>query len=152
AAHLTSLALQNARLFEELREANRLKSDFVSTMSHELRTPVSVILGYVDMLAEEPDRDERNAMLERIRRSGIELLELVEETLNLSRLEAGRDPPFFEPVDVPEVFAELVAEFRAMVSLEHVALRWDGPEHLVVQTDRRKLRMILKNLVGNALK
>lgn len=151
-AHLASMALQNTRLLDELREANRLKSDFVSTMSHELRTPVSVILGYTEMLADDQDAAERAAILERIRRSGLELLELVEETLNLSRLEAGRDPPRFEAVQVPEVFAELRAEFAAMVPLGGVALRWQGPESLALRTDRRKLRMILKNLVGNALK
>jgi len=151
-AHLASMVLQNTRLLDELREANRLKSDFVATMSHELRTPVSVILGYTEMLADAADRSDRAGILARIRRSGLELLDLVEETLNLSRLEAGRDPPLLEPVQVPQVFADLVAEFAAMVPLDDVALRWEGPEDLVVRTDRRKLRMILKNLLGNALK
>ena len=151
-AHLASLSLQNVRLLDELREANRIKSDFVSTMSHELRTPVSVILGYTDMLADELDQGERDDILRRVRRSGLELLELVEDTLSLSRLEAGGDPPTREPVDVPVVFAELANEFAAVTPLDDVALRWEGPESLVVETDRRKLRMILKNLVGNALK
>ena len=151
-AHLASLALQNVRLLDELREANRIKSDFVSTMSHELRTPVSVILGYTDMLADELDEGERDEILRRVRRSGLELLELVEDTLSLSRLEAGGDPPMRERVDVPVVFAELANEFAAVTPLDDVALRWEGPESLVVETDRRKLRMILKNLVGNALK
>lgn len=151
-AHLASMALQNTRLLDELREANRLKSDFVSTMSHELRTPVSVILGYTEMLAEDQDPVARAALLGRIRRSGLELLELVEETLNLSRLEAGRDPPRFDAVELPDVFAELIAEFQAMVPLGDVALRWEGPSGLAIRSDRRKLRMVLKNLVGNALK
>jgi signal transduction histidine kinase len=151
-AHLASMALQNTRLLDELREANRLKSDFVSTMSHELRTPVSVILGYTEMLADDLDPVARAALLARIRRSGLELLDLVEETLNLSRLEAGRDPPRFEVVELPEVFSELVAEFQAMVPLGDVALRWEGPESIAIRSDRRKLRMVLKNLVGNALK
>jgi len=151
-AHLASMALQNTRLLDELREANRLKSDFVSTMSHELRTPVSVILGYTEMLGEDQDPAARAALLARIRRSGLELLDLVEETLNLSRLEAGRDPPRFDAVELPEVFTELIAEFQAMVPLGDVVLRWEGPQSLAVRTDRRKLRMVLKNLVGNALK
>jgi signal transduction histidine kinase len=151
-AHLASLALQNVRLLDELREANRMKSDFVSTMSHELRTPVSVILGYTDMLADEADAGARAEILRRVRRSGLELLELVEDTLSLSRLEAGGDPPAREPVDVPVLFAEIASEFEAMAPLDGVALRWEGPDSLVVDTDRRKLRTILKNLVGNALK
>ena len=151
-AHLASLALQNVRLLDELREANRVKSDFVSTMSHELRTPVSVILGYTEMLADETDAAQREDILRRVRRSGLELLELVEDTLSLSRLEAGGDPPACEPVDVPSVFADIASEFAAVTPLGDVALRWEGPASFVVDTDRRKLRMILKNLVGNALK
>jgi len=121
-------------------------------MSHELRTPVSVILGYTDMLGEELPRSDRASILQRIRRSGVELLELIEETLNLSRLEAGRDPPRFECVQMPELFADLAAEFSAMASLDGVALRWEGPERLELRSDPRKLRIVLKNLLGNALK
>ncbi|MEW6273336.1 MAG: HAMP domain-containing sensor histidine kinase [Thermodesulfobacteriota bacterium] len=151
-AHLASLALENTRLLEELREANRIKSEFVSTMSHELRTPVSVILGYTEMLGDDVPGPERTRILHRIRRSGVELLELIEETLNLSRLEAGRDPPRYERVRLRELFTELAAEFAAMVPLDEVALRWDGPDDLELDTDPRKLRIILKNLIGNAVK
>jgi signal transduction histidine kinase len=151
-AQLASLALQNVRLLDELREANRIKSDFVSTMSHELRTPVSVILGYTEMLADSETPSERQEILDRVRRSARELLEMVEDTLSLSRLEAGADPPAVEAVDVPQLFGELAAEFAAVAPLDQVALRWEGPDSLVVTSDRRKLRTILKNLVGNALK
>jgi signal transduction histidine kinase len=151
-AHLASLALDNTRLLEELREAIRIKSEFVSTMSHELRTPVSVILGYTDVLADDLAGTENATLLQRIRRSAVELLELVEETLNLSRLEAGRDPPRYERVEVRELFDELAAEFAAMMPLGDVVLRWQGPDELEIETDPRKLRIILKNLLGNALK
>jgi signal transduction histidine kinase len=151
-AHLASMAMENARLVEELREANRTKSEFVSTMSHELRTPVSVILGYAEMLDDDLSPKERVSALDRLRRSGLELLDLVEETLNLSRLEAGKDPPRFEVVQVHEPFDELVGEFATLFPLDRVALRWQGPERFEVVTDRRKLRIILKNLMGNALK
>lgn len=151
-AHLASMAMENARLVEELREANRTKSEFVSTMSHELRTPVSVILGYAEMLGDDLSPAERVSALDRLRRSGLELLDLVEETLNLSRLEAGKDPPRFEVVQVRDPFDELVVEFATLFPLDGVALRWQGPERFEVVTDRRKLRIILKNLLGNALK
>jgi signal transduction histidine kinase len=151
-AHLASMALQNARLLDELREANRIKSEFVSTMSHELRTPVSVILGYTEMLAEPPAHSDPGTILTRIRRSGLELLDLVQETLDLGRLEAGHDPPRLEPVRVHEVFAELVDECAALRGHRGVAIRWAGPAAVDMTTDRRKLRIILKNLIGNALK
>ncbi len=151
-AQLASLALENARLVEELRAADRLKSEFVSTMSHELRTPLSVILGYTDMLGDELPRREQERTLARIRRSGVELLEMIEATLNLSRLEAGKDPAQLEPFDVADLFEELAGEFGALDRPAATALRWDIPADLAVVTDRRKLKIVVKNLVGNALK
>ncbi|MCC6763741.1 MAG: GAF domain-containing sensor histidine kinase [Deltaproteobacteria bacterium] len=152
-AQIGSMALANARLVEEVQQASRLKTEFVSTMSHELRTPLSVILGYADML-DEPglDPDEHRRTLARIRRAGLELLEMIETTLNIGRLEAGRDPACIEPVDVSVLLDELAAEFTAVHQSPATALRWHHPAGLVLDTDRRKLRVILKNLVANALK
>ncbi len=152
-AQIASMALENARLVEEAQRASQLKSEFVSTMSHELRTPLSVILGYTDMLREDGlDADERGRTLDRIRRAGIELLEMIEATLNLGRLEAGRDPACIESVDVAAVLDELAAEFAAVHQSPTTMLRWHGAPGIVLDTDRRKLRMILKNLIANALK
>jgi signal transduction histidine kinase len=81
-----------AKLVTALEQANRIKSEFVSTMSHELRTPLNVIMGYTDMLA-DPDYADPAFALGRIRRANHELLELIEATLDLNRLESGRDEP-----------------------------------------------------------
>ncbi len=152
-AQLASMALENARLVEELRRASHLKSEFVSTMSHELRTPLSVILGYTDMLHDEGlAAAERGRVLHRIRTAGFELLEMIEATLNLGRLEAGRDPARFDTVSVPELLDELAAEFAAMTQKRSTTLSWKSAAGLVIDTDRRKLRIVLKNLIGNALK
>jgi signal transduction histidine kinase len=152
-AQLASMGLENARLVEELRQASQLKSEFVSTMSHELRTPLSVILGYTDMLHDDGlDPAERLRTLGRVRRAGLELLEMIEATLSLGRLEAGRDPACIETVTVGALFDELAAEFAAMSQPPATTLRWEPAEEVILDTDRRKLRMILKNLVGNALK
>ncbi len=152
-AQLASMALENARLVDELRHASQLKSEFVSTMSHELRTPLGVILGYTDMLHEDGlDPAERERTLGRIRRAGLELLEMIEATLNLGRLEAGRDPACVETVGVAALLEELATEFAALNHSTTTVLRWEPASGLVLDTDRRKLRMILKNLVGNALK
>ena len=98
-AQLASMALINARLVEELERASQLKSEFVSTMSHELRTPLNVIIGYTDMLADAARRrGAAHRSWPRIRQSSLELLELIEATLNLNRLAAGKDVPQLEPV------------------------------------------------------
>ena len=151
-AQLASLALENARLVEELRAANQLKNEFVSTMSHELRTPLSVILGYTDMLEEDLPPTEQERTLAKIRRSGVELLEMIEATLNLSRLEAGQDPPSFEILPIGALFDELAGEFAALDRPRTTLLRWEASADVTLVTDRRKLKIVLKNLVGNALK
>ncbi len=148
-AHQAAIALANARLVDELREASRLKTEFVSTMSHELRTPLHVIMGYAEMLDDDAVRDTAVA---RIRSAGRELLELVEATLDLSRLESGTDAPRLEPVELGALWDRLAAELRAFPRAEAVELRWRpvAAERLV--TDPRKLRIVVRNLVGNALK
>lgn len=151
-AQLASMALDNARLVEEARRASQLKTEFVSTMSHELRTPLSVVIGYTDMLVDNVAPDERAGILAKIRASSVELLEMIETTLNLNRLEAGHDPPHFEPLSLRTLLDELAGEFAALPRAREVSVRWEAPPPLVIRSDRRKLRIVLKNLVGNALK
>jgi signal transduction histidine kinase len=110
------------------------------------------MLGYAEMLGDESEASQRTTLLERIRRTGVELLDLIDATLNLNRLEAGQDPPRFEPVALRDFFTDLAADFAALARPTGVELRWPAGDDVSFVTDRRKLRMILKNLVGNALK
>jgi signal transduction histidine kinase len=149
---LAAVALENSRLVAELEQASRLKSEFVSTMSHELRTPLNVVIGYADILAEESRDSASLDLIARIRAAGRELLDLIEATLDLSRIEAGQAPPRLEEFRSDDLFTELAAEFAALTRSGGPTLEWPAIDVSTLRSDRRKLKIILKNLVGNALK
>ncbi|MCC6848177.1 MAG: response regulator [Deltaproteobacteria bacterium] len=151
-AQLGSTALVNARVVEELERASQLKSEFVSTMSHELRTPLNIILGYTEMLADAASSAEQAPLLAQLRQASRELFELIDGTLSLNRLAAGGDVARFGPVALAELCRELEAELGARAAEGGLALRFDVPDALEVSTDRRKLKIVLKNLIANGLK
>ena len=153
-ADQASLALRTTRLIADLRHANQLKSEFVSTMSHELRTPLNVILGYASM-AREGLLDEVPVAecLARIEGAGRDLLGLVESTLEIGRVEAHRDEVRLEPVALPTLWAELGAACTGLPRHAGVTLDWVTPAPAgTLTTDRRKLTIVVRNLVGNACK
>jgi PAS domain S-box-containing protein len=153
-AHATATALENARLITDLQTANRLKSEFVSTMSHELRTPLHVILGFAEMAYDvDLDVKHRRECLVRIQQAGGDLLAMIESTLEIGRLETGRDEVRRDEVSLPALLDELHGMCTAMPRERDVAREWCGrvpPARLV--TDQRKLSIVLRNLIGNALK
>jgi signal transduction histidine kinase len=155
-SHLASLALETARLVEELDGANRLKSEFVATMSHELRSPLNIIIGYHELLLDGAFgalNDRQRDPLRRADRSARELLDLISATLDLSRLEAKRIAVDVSEVEVAELVDEVGREYSTVLDRPGLSVRWFAAHGLPrVATDRVKLKMVLKNLVGNAVK
>ena len=154
-ARLASLAIANARLVAELEAASRLKSDFVATMSHELRTPLNVILGYNEILLEQLGTmdAEQGEALHCMRSSALQLLELIEATLDLSRLEAGRAPLQLADVDLRALMDDVRHETASLRAVKgHLDVGWRAPNRLHAHTDALKLKVILKNLISNAVK
>jgi signal transduction histidine kinase len=155
-SQIAALALAHANLFATLQEANRLKDDFLGTMSHELRTPLNIIIGYSSLLLEEtfgPLAAPQTNILYRLEKAARELLDLINATLDLSRLQSRRIPSILSAVNVTELLAELEAESQSLPQKSAVQLLWHTPPALpTLNTDRVKLKMVLKNLITNALK
>jgi signal transduction histidine kinase len=156
-AQLASMALHNARLLDELTQANQVKSDFVATMSHELRTPLHIILGYNALLLEGALGElsgEQGDALRRIDRNARELFDLVNAMLDLSRLEAGKLPVRPTDVDLAALVDELDSEIREFhLQKPTVEFEWRiAPGLPRLFTDPVKLKVVIKNLVRNALK
>jgi signal transduction histidine kinase len=152
-AHTTALALENSRLIVDLQQANHLKTEFVSTMSHELRTPLNVILGFATMARDTKiEFAERDHCLARIETSGHDLLALIEDTLEIAKIEEGLDRIEREPIALPELWATLGEMCARMPRNTGVELQWRPPSAGTVHTDPRKLTVMVRNLVGNACK
>lgn len=155
-SQLASLTLENARLLQEVERASRLKSEFMATMSHELRTPLNVILGYSGLLLEGALgnlTDEQLEAVSRLRLNALQLLDLVNATLDVTRLETGKVPLDLHPTSVAEVVAQTVRETVEQLRPQGLDIWRAVPPTLPpVPTDAIKLKVILKNLLANALK
>ena len=142
--------------YERLREHDRLKSAFVANMSHELRTPLNVIIGLCQLLARDPVQPLaplQTDAVARMERNGRALLEMVNDMLDYSRLEAGRSALHLEHIAPGEVIESVAHGFESEAREKNVGLRVEvSPEVGVVSTDRRKLTQVVSCLVSNALK
>ncbi|MGD8321877.1 MAG: response regulator, partial [Gemmatimonadota bacterium] len=143
---------------EEAEAANKAKSDFLANMSHELRTPLNSVIGFTNILLKNKDghlKEKDVGFLERVLANGKHLLELINEVLDLAKIEAGRMELVVEPVDLGHLVVETVQQLegQAKVKEANVALVADVPDGLhEVETDSAKLKQVIINLVGNALK
>ena len=147
-------ALEEAR--DEAERANNAKSEFLSRMSHELRTPLNAILGFGQLLEMSNPTPPQQKSIAHVLHGGRHLLDLINEVLDIARIEAGRLELVPEPVQVATVLQEVLALVRPLATARNVSLGISDAERLLtspaVQADRQRLKQVLLNLVSNAIK
>ncbi len=134
--------------------ASQSKSEFLANMSHEIRTPMAAIMGYADvLLGHLKDPDNRNCVLV-MKRNGDHLLELINDILDLSRIEAGKLDVEPETVPLPEIIADIesLMAVRAEEKKVQFKIDFEGQVPRTIKTDPTRLRQVLINLIGNAIK
>jgi signal transduction histidine kinase len=153
------LVSQNERLRRqqlELEQASAAKSQFMANMSHEFRTPLNAILGYTSLLLREisgPLNPAQEKNLSRVDSNGRHLLALINDILDISRIEAGRMPVTISAVEVPVLVAEVLAELEPLITASKLAVRHSSDRDVpALESDRAKVKQILFNLVSNAVK
>ncbi len=157
---LTILETQNAISRElstakvEAESASRAKTEFLANMSHELRTPMTAILGYAEMLGDVTSAGERQECTDIIRRNGQHLLQLINDVLDLSKIEAGMFAVERRPCNLPVLTQDVITllQPRAAAKGIDLELRLLGRVPKSITTDELRLRQILINLIGNAIK
>lgn len=141
------------QLKEKAEAANLAKSQFLARMSHELRTPMNAVLGFSQLLASDPDvTDDQKDGLQEIARAGQHLLDLINEILDLAKIEAGKMTVTMEPVDVSDLVATCLTLTAPMAAKQHVQVRSELGSAVWVKGDRTRLRQSLLNLLSNAIK
>jgi len=150
----TDLVEQLGRAKEEAERANHAKSEFLSRMSHELRTPLNAILGFAQLLEMSAPRAEQRNWLSHIRNGGHHLLELINEVLDVARIEAGRVSISLEPVVLHPVINSALDLIAPLAGQRGIEIRRNpdvGPE-LAVMADPQRMKQVLLNLLSNGVK
>jgi signal transduction histidine kinase/dihydroneopterin aldolase len=157
------IAIQNARLFTEIEEksrelavASQHKSQFLANMSHELRTPLNAILGYTELILDEiygATQPKMREVLQRVETNGRHLLGLINDVLDLSKIEAGQLTLALAEYSIKEMVQGVYVAVEPLATNKHLTLALDVPRDLPrARGDERRLAQVLLNLVGNAIK
>jgi PAS domain S-box-containing protein len=139
----------------EVERANRLKSEFLASMSHGLRTPLHTVIGFSELLAEEiegPLNEKQKRFVNHIHKDSLHLLELINDVLDLSKIEAGRLELHPETFDVAAAIEEVLSTIRPQGLAKSIAIESDFSEPLALHADRLRFKQVLYNLLSNAVK
>jgi PAS domain S-box-containing protein len=140
---------------EEIEQANRLKSEFLANMSHELRTPLHTVIGFSELLIEElkgPLNEDQRRFVTHIRKDANHLLDLINDVLDLSKIEAGKVKLRREAVDIGAVVQDVLSSIRPECGTKGILVEEEGIFDCQVSADRLRLKQILYNLLSNAVK
>jgi len=141
------------RAWTEAERANQAKSEFLSRMSHELRTPMNAVLGFAQLLELGEIDEQQRESIDQILRAGNHLLALINEVLDVARIEAGKLSLSVEPVDADEAIAEAVDLIRPLAADRSITISIaGGGTEAYVKADRQRLKQVLLNLLSNAVK
>ncbi len=157
------IAIENTRLFDEIQdksrqlaEASKHKSQFLANMSHELRTPLNAVLGYTELILDDvygEMPEKARVVLDRVQRNGRHLLGLINDVLDLSKIEAGQLTLSLAGYSMQDVVAGVHSAVESLAKEKHIALKVELQPNLPrAHGDERKLTQVLLNLVGNAIK
>jgi PAS domain S-box-containing protein len=159
-----AVALQNANLYAEqsatvirLRELDQLKSAFLANMSHELRTPLNSVLGFAQVILEGLDgplTDNMESDLKLIEKNGQHLLNLINDILDMAKIEAGRVSLSLEPVNIHELLDEVLESARSLARNKSLYLEMEATADtsVVIKIDRIRIHQVILNVIGNAIK
>jgi signal transduction histidine kinase/DNA-binding response OmpR family regulator len=143
------------RAKEEVERGSKFKDQFLSTMSHELRTPLNAVLGFSDLLADErygPLNERQQRYVQHIHTGGKHLLTLISDILDLSKIEAGRMELVIENLRLETVFGEVLSAMQPLADKKSQVMSRNTPADLGVLADSTRLKQVLMNLLGNAIK
>lgn len=152
---ISRLAEELSAAREHAEQAAKAKTEFLANMSHEIRTPMTAILGFTDtLLDEETGDEERVDAIQTIRRNGHHLLSIINDILDLSKIESGKLNVELVECPLMQIVADVVSLMTRQAAEKNLAMtyRFEGPVPATIQTDPTRLRQILMNLLGNAIK
>ena len=146
-----SIALENARAYQQLQILDHMKSEFINIAAHELRTPLSILMGYASILQEEAPESQRE-FVSNIMRNAMRLRSLMDDMLNLKKLETGLVSIAQDSLYLQEVVEQIIQDLSLLSDEKHnfdIDVPPDFPQMVI---DRQKLELILVNLLHNAIK